>query len=67
MDQEIGRVKKSESTEIVVRVDDYGGERGVTIREYITTPKYTGFTKQGTRIPAAKWKEFKELMGKVEV
>jgi len=65
MEEEIGRIKKSESTEIVVKVDDYGGEKGVTIREFLTTERYTGFTKQGTRIPAEKWKEFKELVDKI--
>lgn len=65
MEEEIGRIKKSETTEIVIKVDDYGGEKGVTIREYLTSERYTGFTKQGTRIPADKWKEFKEVINKI--
>ena len=67
MDEEIGRVKKSETTDVVVKVDDYGGQKGVTIREYLTSEKYTGFTKQGTRIPAEKWEEFKTLVNKVRL
>lgn len=67
MEEEIGRIKKSDSTEIVIKVDDYGGEKGVTIREFLSTQRYTGFTKQGTRIPADKWKEFKELVEKIEL
>jgi len=67
MEEEIGRIKKSESTEIVVKVDDYGGEKGVTIREFLTSERYTGFTKQGTRIPVGKWKEFKELIDKISL
>lgn len=67
MDNEIGRIKKNETTDIVIRVDDYGGKAGVTIREYVTSERYTGFTKQGTRIPADKWKEFGELINKVEI
>ncbi|MBI3051725.1 hypothetical protein HYY74_04690 [Candidatus Woesearchaeota archaeon] len=67
MDEEIGRLMKNESTEIVIRVDDYGGQRGVTIREFLTSERYTGFTKQGTRIPADKWKEFVELVNRVRV
>ncbi len=67
MDEEIGRVKKSDTTEIVIKVDDYGGQKGVTIREFLTSEKYTGFTKQGTRIPAEKWEEFKALVNKVEL
>lgn len=67
MDKEIGRIKKNEGTDIVVRVDDYGGKRGVTIREFITSDRYTGFTKQGTRIPAERWLEFRELINKLDV
>ena len=67
MDKEIGRIKKNEGTDIVVRVDDYGGKRGVTIREFITSDRYTGFTKQGTRIPAEKWLEFRELINKLDI
>ena len=66
MDEEVGRIKKSDTTEIVIKVDDYGGQKGVTIREFLTSEKYTGFTKQGTRIPAEKW-EFKEMVNKVQV
>lgn len=67
MDEEIGRIKKSDTTEIVIKVDEFRGEKGVNIREYITTDRYTGFTKQGTRIPVDKWKEFKELINKVNL
>jgi len=64
MDEEVGRVKKTDTTEIVIKVDDYGGQKGVTIRGYLTSEKYTGFTKQGIRIPAEKWEEFKQLVNK---
>lgn len=52
MEQEFGRIKKSEVIDVVVRVDDFQGEKGITIREFLKTEKYTGFTKNGTRIPA---------------
>lgn len=67
VDEEIGRIKKSDTTEIIIRVDDYSGKKGITIREYLTSERYTGFTKQGTRIPAEKWEEFKELVNKVNL
>ncbi len=67
MEEEIGRIKKNETTDIVIKIDDYGGEKGVTIREFITTERFTGFTKQGTRITANKWKEFKELIDKIKL
>lgn len=65
MDKEIGKVKKSDTTDIMVKVDDYGGQEGVTIREYVTSQRYTGFTKQGTKIPKEQWEEFKKLVEKV--
>lgn len=65
MEKEIGRIKKSDTVEIVVKIDNYGGGEGVTIREFLTSEKYTGFTKQGTRIPKKKWDEFKEIVNKV--
>lgn len=65
MDKEIGKVKKSDTTEIMVKVDDYGGQEGVTIREFVTSQRYTGFTKQGTKIPKEQWDEFKKLVEKV--
>ncbi len=67
MDEEVGRIKKNDTTEIVIKVDDYGGQKGITIREFLTSEKYTGFTKQGTRIPAEKWEEFKELVNTVNI
>lgn len=67
MDKEIGRIKKNDGTDIVIRVDDYGGKRGVTIREFLTSEKYTGFTKQGTRIPAEKWFDFRELVNSIDI
>ena len=67
MDEEIGRIKKSDTTEIVIKVDEFRGEKGINIREYITTERYTGFTKQGTRIPADKWNEFKAIINKIEM
>ena len=65
VEKEIGRIKKNENTEIVIKVDDYGGNLGVTIREFVTSDRYTGFTKQGTRIIKEQWDEFKKLIENV--
>ncbi len=65
MEKEIGRVKKNDTTEIVVKVDDFGGTPGVTIREFVKTDNYTGFTKSGTRIPKHEWTGFLKLIGEV--
>jgi hypothetical protein len=67
MEEEVGRVKKNATTDIVVKVDDYGGEKGVTIREFVSSETYTGFTKQGTRINKANWAKFKELIDQVKL
>lgn len=66
MEKDIGKIKKNDTTDIVVRVDDYGGKKGVTIREYVVSEKYTGFTKSGTRIPAASFEEFKKIINNID-
>jgi hypothetical protein len=65
-EKEIGRIKKTESTSVVVRINEFQGEPGVDIREHVETTKYTGLTKKGTRIPKSKWNDFKALINKVE-
>ena len=67
MDKDIGKIKKNDNTEIVVRIDDFGGKRGVTIREFTTSERYTGFTKSGTRIPVESFLEFRELINTVSL
>lgn len=67
MEKDIGRIQKNENTDIVVRVDDFGGRIGVTIREHVKGERYTGFTKAGTRVPADKFLEFRELINKVNL
>jgi hypothetical protein len=39
MEKDIGTVKKNNDTEILIRIDDFGGKRGVTIREFIKSSK----------------------------
>lgn len=65
MEKDIGKIKKNENTDIIVRIDDFGGNPGVTIREFVSGERYTGFTKSGTKIPASKFKEFKELINSI--
>lgn len=65
MEKDIGKIKKNDFTDIVIRIDDFGGKTGLTIREYSTSERYTGFTKSGTRIPAESFKEFKEMINKI--
>ncbi|MGC9309610.1 MAG: PC4/YdbC family ssDNA-binding protein [Candidatus Nanoarchaeia archaeon] len=65
MEKDIGKIKKNDNTDIVVRIDDFGGKPGLTIREYMTTEGYTGFTKKGTRIPAEDFEEFKKMINSI--
>lgn len=47
----LGKIRKNETTEIVVRVSEYKGQMGLDIREYVTSDRYTGWSKSGVRIP----------------
>ena len=67
MEEEFGRIRKNDSTEIVVRKSEYRGAAGIDIREYVSTPTYTGWSKSGIRIPETLWDEFKGAVNKVKV
>ena len=62
MEKDISKIKKNETTDIIVRIDDFGGKRGLTIREFVTSERYTGFTKAGVRIPASEYPKFKKML-----
>jgi len=65
MEKDIGKIRKNDNTDIVIRVDDFGGRTGVTIREFTTSERYTGFTKSGTRIPADSFSDFKAMINMI--
>lgn len=65
MEKDIGRIKKNDTTDVVIRIDDFGGRTGLTIREYVSSEKYTGFTKAGVRILAENFPKFKEMIDSV--
>jgi len=65
MEKDIGKISKNNDTDIMIRVDDFGGKIGLTIREFVKGERYTGFTKAGTRIPAEKFAEFKKLINSI--
>ena len=65
MDKDIDKIPKNADTDIVIRIDDFGGKRGVTIREFVRGERYTGFTKAGTRIPVDKFKAFKDAINSI--
>jgi len=65
MEKDIGKIKKNDETEIIIRIDDFGGNPGLTIREFVTSQGYTGFTKAGVRIRADKFEEFKTMINSI--
>ena len=65
MEKDIGKIPKNDTTEIVLRIDDFGGRRGFTIREFVTSERYTGFTKSGVRILAGDFPKFKEMVNSI--
>ncbi len=65
MEKDIDRITKNNDTDIIIRIDDFGGKRGVTIREFVKGERYTGFTKAGTRIPADKFAIFKAAINSI--
>ena len=65
MEKDIDRIPKNPDTDIIIRIDDFGGKRGVTIREFVKSERYTGFTKAGTRIPVEHFKAFKEAINSI--
>jgi hypothetical protein len=63
---EMRRLKKNETTEIVVQRTDFHGSVGIDIREYVTRERYTGWPRNGIRIPVEKWQDFKAILDNVD-
>jgi hypothetical protein len=66
MEKDIGKIKKNDNTDVIVRIDDFGGRVGLTIREFVTGDRYTGFTKAGVRISSENFPKFKEMIDSVK-
>jgi len=65
MEKEVGKIQKNAESEIMIRIDDFGGNRGLTIREFVTSERYTGFTKAGVRIKTEDFPKFKEMINSI--
>lgn len=65
MEKEIGKINKNDRSDIIIRIDDFADKRGLTIREFVTSERYTGFTKAGVRIVAADFPKFKEMINSI--
>jgi hypothetical protein len=66
MEKDIGKIKKNDETDVIIRVDDFGGNTGLTIREFVKSENYTGFTKAGVRIRADKFEDFKKIINSID-
>ena len=66
MEKDIGKIKKNDFTDVVIRLDDFGGRPGVTIREFVTGDRYTGFTKSGVKISGADFGRFKDMINSID-
>jgi len=67
MEKDIGKISKNDTTEIVLRIDDFGGRMGLTIREFVTSDRYTGFTKAGVRILGPDFLKFREMINSIDL
>jgi hypothetical protein len=67
MEKDIGRINKNPNTDIIIRIDDFGGKKGLTIREFVTGERYTGFTKSGVRIPTEEFLKFREMINSIDL
>jgi len=65
MEKDIGKIKKNDTSDIIIRIDDFGGRNGLTIREFVTSERYTGFTKAGVKIPARDFLKFREMINSI--
>jgi len=65
MEKDIGKINKNDRTDIILRIDDFAGRKGLTIREFVTSDRYTGFTKAGIKIQAADFPKFKEMINSI--
>lgn len=66
MEKDIGKLQKNQDTDIIIRIDDFGGKIGVTVREFVKSERYTGFTKAGVRISADNFKAFKDMINSID-
>lgn len=66
MEKEIGKIKKNDDTDIVIRIDEFGGYPGLTIREFVKNERYTGFTKAGVRIRPDAFEAFKTMINAID-
>lgn len=63
--REIARIRKTETTDLVISVGRGSGDIYIDIREFVRKGKYSGPTKKGVRIPRQIFPEVLEELTKV--
>lgn len=61
---ELGRLRKNDTTEIVVQKTEFRGSVGIDIREYVTSDRYTGWSKNVDKDSCRDVAEFQRNPGK---
>lgn len=61
---ELGRVKRDDQVDIIVRRGEFMGKEFVDVREYLKADSFEGFTKRGIRIPADLYAELVKTLNK---
>ena len=59
---EVTELAKNASVKIVFSTTEYKGATYIDMREYVTGPNYTGFTKKGIRLLGDRLDEFIEKL-----
>ena len=66
-DKEIAKIPKHDDVDLIIRIDDFGGKPGLTIREFVKNERYTGFTRAGTRISKERFLEFQKAINSIKI
>ena len=65
-EKELGRIKKNETTDLVIKEVEFRGKIGIDIREYVDSETYQGPTKKGVRINKGdEFKAFQKIIGEI--
>ncbi len=64
--EEIGRIARQDSSDIVVRTSKFKGVTYIDIRNWIKTDKYTGWSKKGIAIREQDFPDLMTILKKLE-
>ena len=61
-DRELGRIKLGPMTDLIVKETLWQGKMLLQIRKYVTSPRFTGWTKDGIAIPIELKEELQRIL-----